>query len=67
MKRAPEMPAEVPDNWLIYFGSPDVDADVQRATGLGATVIVPPTDIPNMGRFAVLLDPQGGSFAIFQA
>jgi len=66
MKRPPDLPAEVPDNWLIYFGSPDVDADSQRAKELGATILVPPTDIPNMGRFSVLLDPQGGTFAIFQ-
>ena len=66
MKRTPDLPAEVPDNWLIYFGSPDVDADSQRAKELGGTILVPPTDIPNMGRFSVLVDPQGGAFAIFQ-
>ncbi|HTV12272.1 MAG TPA: VOC family protein [Acidimicrobiales bacterium] len=66
MARHPEMPAEVPDNWLIYFGSEDVDADVAKASGLGARVTVPATDIPNMGRFAVLLDPQGGAFAIYK-
>jgi hypothetical protein len=66
MARQPAMPAEVPDNWLIYFGSADLDADVQKAKELGATVVVPPTEIPNMGRFSVLMDPQGGTFAIFQ-
>jgi predicted enzyme related to lactoylglutathione lyase len=66
MARPPGLPAEVPDNWLIYFGSADLDADVERATELGATVVVPPTAIPNMGRFSVIMDPQGGSFAIFQ-
>jgi len=66
MARQPGMPDVVPDNWLIYFGSADVDADSQKAKELGATIVVPPTDIPNMGRFSVLIDPQGGSFAIFQ-
>jgi predicted enzyme related to lactoylglutathione lyase len=66
MARPPGLPAEAPDNWLIYFGSADLDADTQKATELGATVVVPPTAIPNMGRFSVILDPQGGSFAIFQ-
>lgn len=66
MTRRPEMPAEVPDNWLIYFGSDDIDADVEKATALGATATVPPTEIPNMGRFAVLVDPQGATFALFQ-
>jgi predicted enzyme related to lactoylglutathione lyase len=64
--RRPELPAEVPDNWLVYFGTADVDADVRKATELGATVIVEPTDIPGTGRFAALMDPQGASFALFQ-
>jgi hypothetical protein len=66
MARPPGLPAEAPDNWLIYFGSADLDADVEKAKGLGATVLVPPTAIPNMGRFSVIMDPQGGTFAIFQ-
>lgn len=66
MTRPPDIPAHIPDHWQIYFGSDDVDADAAKATGLGATVVVPPTDIPNMGRFAVLSDPQGGVFAIFK-
>jgi uncharacterized protein len=66
MTRSPEMPAEMPDNWLVYFGSDGVDRDVERATASGASVAVPPTDIPNMGRFAVLIDPQGATFALFK-
>ena len=66
MPRPPAMPAEVPDSWLVYFATADVDADAKRATDLGATVIVPPTDIPNTGRFAVFLDPQGAAFALFK-
>jgi uncharacterized protein len=66
MQRRPDLPAAVPDSWLVYFGTADVDADVARATGLGASVIVGPTDIPGTGRFAVLADPQGAPFALFQ-
>lgn len=66
MPRPPDMPAEVPDSWLVYFGTADVDADAKKAAAMGATVIVPPTDIPNTGRFAVLLDPQGAAFAMFK-
>ena len=36
------MPAEVPDNWLVYFGAADVDAAVKKATDLGASVVVGP-------------------------
>ena len=66
MPRPPAMPAEVPDHWLPYFGSADVDAQAKQAAERGATVVVEPTDIPGTGRFAVLLDPQGAAFALFK-
>jgi predicted enzyme related to lactoylglutathione lyase len=66
MPRRPEIPADVPDYWLVYFGTADVDADVKKATDLGASVIAGPIDIPEYGRFAVLADPQGATFALFQ-
>lgn len=44
----------------MYFGTED-DATVAKASELGATVMVPPTDIPP-GRFAVLIDPDGAAF-----
>ena len=65
MPRRPDMPAEVPDSWLVYFGSTDVDADTKKAVGLGATVFVEPMDIPGTGRFSVLSDPQGAAFGFF--
>ncbi len=67
MPRRSDQPAEIPDHWLVYFGSNDVDADAKKATDLGATVLAPPMDIPGTGRFAVLMDPQGAAFAIFKA
>ena len=36
-----------------------VDASARKAEELGATVMVPPTDIPDVGRFCVFRDPQG--------
>jgi uncharacterized protein len=65
--RPPDLPAEAPDNWLVYFGSTDVDADAKTAMALGATVLVEPRDIPGTGRFTVLADPQGATFALFKA
>ena len=38
---------------------------VKQAVDLGARVLVPPTDIPTVGRFAVLADPHGAVFAVF--
>jgi predicted enzyme related to lactoylglutathione lyase len=66
MPRSPDLAAGVPDNWLVYFGTADLDADVAKATGLGATVIAGPAEIPGTGRFAVLTDPQAATFALFQ-
>lgn len=53
-----------PPSWLAYVEVPDVNATVDQAGRLGATVIAPPMDVPQAGRFAVLQDPQGGVFAI---
>jgi uncharacterized protein len=54
----------VPPHWLTYFTVEDADATAARATELGGQVCVAPTDIPNTGRFAVLIDPQGAVFAV---
>lgn len=55
-----------PTGWSVYFAVDDADATVAAATVKGATVIVPPADIPGTGRFAVLIDPQGATFSILQ-
>ena len=56
----------IPPNWLIYFAVDDCDAKVQKATELGANVMKPADDIPGIGRFAILVDPQGAGFAIIK-
>lgn len=61
------VPAEVPANWLSYFAVGNVDESAERVKELGGTVNMPPSDIPNMGRFAVVADPQGAVFAIFSS
>ncbi len=57
--------AHVPPNWMPYFQVAHVDASAATAASLGANVGVPPTDIPNVGRFACIADPQGAVFAVF--
>jgi uncharacterized protein len=52
-------------HWLIYVGTPNVDSTCTQAQGLGARLVKAPADIPNVGRFAVLADPQGATFAVF--
>ena len=61
----PEM-GPIPPHWLVYFAVEDCDATVQSATGLGANVIKPAEDIPGVGRFAILTDPQGAVFALLK-
>ena len=61
----PSEAGDSPPHWLIYIGTPNVDATCSQAQGLGARVVKPPGDIPNVGRFAVLADPQGATFALF--
>ena len=53
-----------PAHWLLYLASADVDATTGKSKELGGQTIVPPMDIPGIGRFAVLQDPQGATFAI---
>jgi predicted enzyme related to lactoylglutathione lyase len=62
-KITPEM-GPIPPHWLVYFAVDDCDAKVQKATELGARVMKPADDIPGVGRFAILVDPQGAAFAI---
>lgn len=45
--------------WGAYVTVDDVDQQITRAEQLGGKVILPPRDIPNVGRFAVISDPQG--------
>jgi predicted enzyme related to lactoylglutathione lyase len=54
-----------PPHWLPYLGSNDLDATLQQAQDLGATIDVPPQEIPNGGRWARLKDPQGAPFGVY--
>ena len=65
-----ELPHDAQDmgaksHWLSYVTVEDVDAMLEKAQELGASVLCPPTDIPETGRFAVIQDPQGGMLSLF--
>jgi uncharacterized protein len=66
MPMGKDMPAEVPPHWLVYFTVANTDDIVKRTQELGGKVMMPPMDIPQ-GRFAVLTDPLGATFAVIQA
>ena len=59
--------AGAPSHWMMYVGTDDVDSTVKQALALGGKTCVAPQDIPNIGRFAVLIDPQGAMFAIYKS
>jgi predicted enzyme related to lactoylglutathione lyase len=54
----------VPPHWAIYISVADCDERASRAGQLGGKLCVPPTDIPNVGRFSAVADPQGAMFNI---
>ena len=66
MPKPPNMPAHIPSYWMPYFQVDNVDASVAKSSSLAGRVMVPAQDIPNTGRFAILTDPQGAMFAVFQ-
>ena len=54
----------MPPNWGLYITVDNVDEVAEKATGYGAKVSMPPQDIPEVGRFCVLQDPQGAYISI---
>jgi len=61
----PEMEG-MPVCWMPYFGVDDPDAAAAKAASLGATVLKGPEDIPGIGRFAMIRDPQGAMFYVMR-
>jgi predicted enzyme related to lactoylglutathione lyase len=57
----PENAKGMPPAWGAYVTVDDVDASAKIAEKLGAKICVPPTDIPDVGRFCVIQDPQGAT------
>ena len=55
-----------PPHWLAYFNASNCDATADKAKQMGATLYLPPTTFEEVGRMAVIADPQGAVFAIFQ-
>jgi predicted enzyme related to lactoylglutathione lyase len=53
-----------PSHWMSYVAVDDVDAKAAQVKELGGSVCVPPTDIPNTGRFCVINDPTGATISL---
>ena len=56
----------MPPQWGAYVTVDDVDATVARCSELGGKTLVPPMDVPTVGRMAVLQDPQGATISVMQ-
>jgi uncharacterized protein len=61
-----EPQADAPPAWLSYVSVEEADATAGKAVELGATAISEPFDVLTVGRMAVLKDPQGAVFAIWE-
>jgi uncharacterized protein len=57
------VPETIPAHWQVYFAVEDTDATVEKAKQGGGGVMVDPMEVP-AGRFAILTDPHGASFAV---
>lgn len=66
MNMPPGVPPNMPPNWTGYIYTSDVDATAKEVTGAGGTVLRAPFDIPDVGRVAVVSDPEGGRFNLMQ-
>jgi uncharacterized protein len=63
MAMPPDVPP-MPPSWGVYVTVDDVDAAAKLVEELGGKVKYPPTDIPDVGRFALIQDPQGAVLSI---
>ncbi len=66
MAITPEM-GPIPPNWMVYFQVDDCAGAASKAAELGANILVPTTEIPSMGHFSVVQDPQNAVFGLFQS
>ncbi|MCP5024978.1 MAG: VOC family protein [Actinomycetia bacterium] len=61
-----EIPAEVPNHWMVYFSVADIEASLKTITEAGGTLLNGPMAIPGVGSMATIHDPQGGAFSLME-
>ena len=57
---------EMPPCWTVYLGTEDLDAALTKAKAMGGNSLMPVMDVPNIGRFTMLQDPQGSNFTLME-
>lgn len=63
----PQIDAGFAPFWDLYVAVPDADAAAARAAELGGKIVMPPFDVAGFGRMAVISDPTGAVFCVWQA
>ncbi len=58
---------QVPPYWGLYIATENADQTAARAVELGATLVHAPFDVSTFGRMAVIKDPTGAIFSVWQA
>jgi uncharacterized protein len=64
--RMPEEMSGTPAHWMPHIGTPNIAGTVETARDLGGKVCREVTELPEVGAYAVLGDPQGATFAVYQ-
>ena len=57
---------DMPPVWGIYFTVDNMAVTIDKAKGLGGKILLEPKDIPNVGQFCVIQDPQGAWFTVIE-
>jgi hypothetical protein len=65
-KSAATFNTDAKPGWVGYIGTADLSQSVQRLEASGGSVLRAPETMPNVGSFAVVADPQGAMFVLFQ-
>lgn len=58
--------SQVPPHWANYITVSDIETSLKKVEQLGGNIIVPKTDIPKIGMFSVIQDPQGAVISMMQ-
>jgi len=52
--------------WMNYVDVADIDAALEKATSLGATIAMPKMPVPGVGAVAAIIDPQGNICGLWE-
>lgn len=62
-----EVAARIPTHWHLYIAVESADVASQKAAGLGGRILEQPFDVSGIARMAVIQDPTGAVFSVFEA